>query len=193
MAAFAARHPDRSLSLTMVGPIPLTQDELFSYAPPERAARPDPADRLALAAADSAGLATADPRAHCRLYRRTVDPTLIHDLGQLARVPDPCAFPNEWPANFGRWAAALFGNLGAWDFRSWAGEVGVPTLILHGDADLIAPPASSRRWHNRIPRARRVSVPDAGHVIWYEKPAEVFGRLERFLEGEGPADAVDGP
>lgn len=190
MAAFAARHPERVLSLTLVGAIPLTQAELFGYAPPARAGRADPQDVAALAHADSTDLATRDPLAHCRLYRRTVDPTLIHDLAQLAAVPDPCPFANEWPANFGRWAGALFGQLGEWDFRGWAPGIQVPTLVLHGREDLISPPSASREWVERIPGARWVEIPEAGHVIWYEKPAEVFGRLSRFLGGEWPDDAV---
>ena len=49
----------------------------------------------------------------------------------------------------------------------------LPTLIMTGGADMLAPPALMRAWARHIPQARYVHVPDAGHSINWEQP-DVF-------------------
>lgn len=48
--------------------------------------------------------------------------------------------------------------------------VAVPTLILAGGADLLAPPAMMQLLVKRIPSAQFVVVPDAGHAVAWEQP-----------------------
>jgi len=53
--------------------------------------------------------------------------------------------------------------------------VKVPTLLLTGDADLYAPPAVLRLFAAHIKHAELVTVPEAGHSTYWERP-EVFNR-----------------
>ena len=46
----------------------------------------------------------------------------------------------------------------------------VPTLVLSGAADLLSPPALMRMLSAHIPTARFVSLPDAGHAGFWERP-----------------------
>jgi pimeloyl-ACP methyl ester carboxylesterase len=48
----------------------------------------------------------------------------------------------------------------------------IPTLVIAGDADLYAPPALLRRVAERIHGAQFVSIPEAGHSVWWEAPDE---------------------
>lgn len=43
--------------------------------------------------------------------------------------------------------------------------IAVPTLVIHGDADLLVPTANGRLLAERIPGARLVLVPGAGHML----------------------------
>jgi pimeloyl-ACP methyl ester carboxylesterase len=50
------------------------------------------------------------------------------------------------------------------DIRSVLGEVSVPTLLIHGARDGIAPPAAGEFLAQRIPGSRLQVVPGAGHL-----------------------------
>jgi pimeloyl-ACP methyl ester carboxylesterase len=50
--------------------------------------------------------------------------------------------------------------------------LGVPTLLLAADADLLAPPALMRLLAARMPSSRFVTIPDAGHSAHWERPDE---------------------
>jgi non-heme chloroperoxidase len=52
----------------------------------------------------------------------------------------------------------------------------VPTLVIGGTADVITPPAESRRLAELIPDARLEMLPGAGHMIMLERTA-IFHRL----------------
>jgi pimeloyl-ACP methyl ester carboxylesterase len=57
----------------------------------------------------------------------------------------------------------------------------VPTLVLTGDADKLIPKEHSDRIVERLPDSEYVVVPDAGHMVLLEKPAEVTAALSRLL------------
>ncbi|MFD2090232.1 alpha/beta fold hydrolase [Blastococcus deserti] len=57
----------------------------------------------------------------------------------------------------------------------------VPTLVLTGDKDKMIPMEHSERIVERLPDARYVVVPDAGHLVLLEKSDEVTGALAAFL------------
>jgi pimeloyl-ACP methyl ester carboxylesterase len=68
----------------------------------------------------------------------------------------------------------------------------VPTLIISGTADLITPPAESRRIHAEIPHARFESVPGGGHMLMFERTALVDDLITDFAKQvQGRAASVD--
>ena len=56
-----------------------------------------------------------------------------------------------------------------------------PTLVASGEEDVAVPPACSRRTAERIPGARFVLLPRAGHTSSLEQPDAVTGVLREFF------------
>jgi pimeloyl-ACP methyl ester carboxylesterase len=60
-------------------------------------------------------------------------------------------------------------------------RVGLPTLVLVGSEDAIAPPAAARAMAQLIPGAQCHVVPAAGHLAPLEQPLAVGRLLSEFL------------
>jgi pimeloyl-ACP methyl ester carboxylesterase len=62
---------------------------------------------------------------------------------------------------------------------TWAALAGlrVPALVMGGGADLLVPAPLMELAASRLPCARYVDVPDAGHAIAWERPAEFNAAL----------------
>jgi pimeloyl-ACP methyl ester carboxylesterase len=60
-------------------------------------------------------------------------------------------------------------------------KIDCPTLVLVGEQDVATPPQCSREMQRRIPAARLVTIPDAGHLSAMERPDRVADETLRFL------------
>jgi 3-oxoadipate enol-lactonase len=60
-------------------------------------------------------------------------------------------------------------------------EIGVPTLVVVGDEDVVTPPAESEQMAAQLEDARLVHVPGAGHLACMEKPEAFNAALASFL------------
>ena len=60
----------------------------------------------------------------------------------------------------------------------------VRTLVMAGDADLLAPPALMKTWAPYLPHAEWTVVHDAGHAIPWERPDDFNATVIRFLKGD---------
>ena len=78
----------------------------------------------------------------------------------------------------------------AFDTTARLNEIKAPTLIVSGTADQLTPPKYAAFMAERIPHARLVSVPDAGHMVQIEAETVVAYEVEQFVhENEhGPGD-----
>lgn len=56
-----------------------------------------------------------------------------------------------------------------------------PTLLVWGESDAFIPPVYAEHWLELLPAARRVLVPDAGHMLPYEQPEAVARLVAEFL------------
>ncbi len=65
-------------------------------------------------------------------------------------------------------------------------RIGVPTLVLWGDADRIVTPDYGRAYAAAIPGARFALVQGAGHFPHLEKPGEFVRAVSAFAEGKNP-------
>ena len=72
-------------------------------------------------------------------------------------------------------------HLLAFDARPWLGDIRVPTLVLSGAGDQVAPPAQLRALHEAIPGSTLALIEGAGHVPVQEKPDEVAAAVRGFL------------
>ena len=63
------------------------------------------------------------------------------------------------------------------------GALRVPTLVLHGTADRMVPFANAERLVAVIPGAQLHSFDGAGHLFWWERPAEAAELVREHLLG----------
>ena len=73
----------------------------------------------------------------------------------------------------------------ALDLTGDLSKIVLPTLVLSGSADLIAPPAESRRIAELIPGARLEVFEGAGHMLMLERTEEVDDLLADFVREVG--------
>ncbi len=64
--------------------------------------------------------------------------------------------------------------------------IGVRTLVLTADADLLAPPGLMWIWAQHVKDARWGVVPDAGHAVAWERPEAFDALVLAFLRGKSP-------
>lgn len=95
------------------------------------------------------------------------------------------ALRNSWNVAAGASWFASSAAVPTWltDFRGDIPKIDVPALILHGTADNILPiDATGRRFHELLPSATYVEIPDAPHGLLWTHGAEVNKALLAFLK-----------
>lgn len=68
------------------------------------------------------------------------------------------------------------------DISSRLGEIGVPALVVHGDADVAISLDRAQDMAERLPHSQLVVVPDAGHAANLTHPEPVNAAIDRFLD-----------
>jgi len=61
------------------------------------------------------------------------------------------------------------------------------TLVVWGQDDRLIPPAYGERLAELIPNARLELVPECGHLIWFERPAQLLEAALAHLGAAAPA------
>ncbi|MGB7904149.1 MAG: pimeloyl-ACP methyl ester esterase BioH [Steroidobacteraceae bacterium] len=81
------------------------------------------------------------------------------------------------------------------DLRDDLATIAVPTLVIAGEHDRITPVAAGRELASRLPSARFVEVPKAGHAPFLSHPDAVRREVEDFLSflTSSPARGVTAP
>lgn len=80
--------------------------------------------------------------------------------------------------------ALLYGALFA-TREQFAGEIGVPTLLVWGEHDHLLPVTLAEAWRKAIPGARGVVIPGTGHVPMVEDPSAFAEALLEFVDDLG--------
>ena len=79
-----------------------------------------------------------------------------------------------------------FGAILLWSSYLRLPRIHVPTLVVHGDQDRLIPPVNGRIVARRIPGARFVLIPNAGHIMMTDQPDLCLDAILEFLhEREG--------
>lgn len=123
--------------------------------------------------------------------QRRLRPSQIQDLPVELRELGPSYRGNN-PEGAARWLEIELGSrpggpLPAQPFRDpityrrLAG-MEVPVMALSGEADLLSPPALMRLLADHIPTSRFVSLPDAGHAGFWERPHVWNGLVLEFID-----------
>lgn len=103
-------------------------------------------------------------------------PAIIDALEQTAARAAAAGVEQDWRG----FLAQLDASAGH-DLRGELSRIVAPTLILAGEEDRFTPLHLSRQLASEIPDARLSVIERAGHVMFYERPAEFNRRLLSFL------------
>jgi 3-oxoadipate enol-lactonase len=68
------------------------------------------------------------------------------------------------------------------DRRAALSEIKLPTLLIAGEKDRVAPPAGMRKMHERIAGSRYAELAGAGHLMNLERPVAFTAALAAFLD-----------
>jgi 3-oxoadipate enol-lactonase len=75
--------------------------------------------------------------------------------------------------------------LTTFDRRKALGDINVPTLLVAGSEDKIAPPSVMEKMAGKIPGAEYVLMPDCGHLGPMDRPDAFNAILLGFLQRHG--------
>lgn len=78
-------------------------------------------------------------------------------------------------------ADKLMGGLTAFNASDRLHEIGCPVMVVHGDRDIIVPPANAALIKRRIPHAELFMIPGAGHSYAASDPVGVHQRITSWL------------
>jgi 3-oxoadipate enol-lactonase len=107
-------------------------------------------------------------------------------LGRTSQLTQPHLVP-QVKQMVSRWSVpGIVGALGAMrdrpDSTSLLQTIDVPTLVVVGEEDELAPPALSRAMTSAIPSAAMTTIAAAGHLAPLEAPSAVSRVMAEFLE-----------
>jgi proline iminopeptidase len=135
--------------------------------------RLDGREHAILEALDPRLLHDDDPELHAE-YSRAIYPAWFVDR-DLGRAFAP---PRETSITGASIAARL--RREGYDWRNDIRGIAATTLLVHGAGDLLTPDLA-RTTAAMIPRAEVIVIPGAGHMPFWEQPAEFFGAVGAFL------------
>ena len=70
------------------------------------------------------------------------------------------------------------------DLREGLSSIGVPTLLIYGDADERSPLNVAEELHRRIPTSSLIVLPGLGHECFLEDPDRFNAEVRTFLHGQ---------
>jgi len=82
-----------------------------------------------------------------------------------------------------RTLARTFHALAAWEPSAASLALDCPVLVISGEHDATFPPARGRELADRLPRARHVVVPGAGHTVHVERAPSFNHLVVEFADG----------
>ena len=143
-------------------------------------------DKLALACTTPGG-----PRAHpmpARTVALMTSGATLREFVENALVPDPRPelverilahrLATAQPAE--AWAAQAAAGA-AFDAYERLGSVAAPTLVLHGDGDVVVDPRNGELLARLLPHASLEVFPGTGHLFFWQQPERFVRVVEEFL------------
>jgi len=107
----------------------------------------------------------------------------IYDSGTpRARIDEDLAMRRPWFPRAEAYQAQLQGII-AWEAYSRLPQITAPTLVIHGETDRLVPPGNGKLIAERIPGAKLVLIPNAGHIFPTDQPEAAHHAVLEFLSG----------
>ena len=105
----------------------------------------------------------------------------IYDSGTpRARIDEDLAVRRDWFPRPEAYINQLMGIL-AWEAYSRLDRIEAPTLVIHGERDRLVPPGNGQLIAARIPNAKLVLIPHAGHIFPTDQPEAAHRPVLEFL------------
>jgi pimeloyl-ACP methyl ester carboxylesterase len=125
----------------------------------------------------SRGIMTPDEAAEAAI-------PFIYDSGTpRARIDEDIAVRRPWFPRPEAYIAQLQGIL-AWEAYSRLPQIKAPTLVIHGETDLLVPPANGELVAGRIPGAKLMMLPHASHIFMTDQPEAAHRAVVDFLAAQ---------
>lgn len=108
----------------------------------------------------------------------------IYDRGTAReKIEEDLSVRRPWFPRRDAYSAQLQGIL-AWEAYSRLDQIAAPTLVIHGEHDELVPPGNGELIARRIPGAKLVLLPNAGHIFTTDQPAASHQAISAFLAGK---------
>ncbi len=181
---YASRHPDRVTHLILMNTAPAGNDDVRGLRQYLRRIRPACDIEAMKSLAETAEYRSGNPEVESEYYRihfrpgvqspgllDLLVPRLRANFTQervlMARAVEQRLYDQTWSSP-------------GYDLLERLHGLTVPTLVLHGEADLI-PVDVAVRIADAIPGSRLVVLPSCGHFVFLEAPDAVVMHVRRFL------------
>ncbi|HVO80747.1 MAG TPA: alpha/beta fold hydrolase [Terriglobales bacterium] len=112
--------------------------------------------------------------------RKVFIPILYDASTSRERIEEDFAILKNWiptPAAFRGQLRAIFW----WHCYSRLPRITAPTLVIHGESDRLVPPQNGELIASRIPGAKLVMIPHAGHIFGTDQPEASRRAVAEFL------------
>jgi pimeloyl-ACP methyl ester carboxylesterase len=191
---YTLEHPERVERVVQMGPVPLKFGTEYrpEYVATDRQQVIDQHGGARLRELRAQNYHTQHPREYCVEEWRVVRFMLVGDPANVERMgPGACDQQNEWPTNLAQHMERHFGgSVMKLDVpRERVAKLQQPVLTIHGTKDRNAPYAAGRDWAYLLPNARLLTIKDAAHQAFAERPDVVRPAIDAFLRGDWPAAA----
>ncbi len=191
---YTLEHPERVERVVQLGPVPLKFGTEYrpEYVATDRQEVLDRHGGARLRELRAQNYHTEHPREYCHEEWKVVRFVLVGDADKVERMgPGLCDLPNEWPTNLAPHMARQFGgSVQKLDVpRDRVAQLQQPVLTIHGTKDRNAPYGAGRDWAYLLPNARLLTVQDAAHQAFAERPDTIRPAVAQFLQGGWPAAA----
>ncbi|HJO02998.1 MAG TPA: alpha/beta hydrolase [Acidobacteriota bacterium] len=192
---YAITNPKNCGRIVQIGPPSPDHGAVY---PPELTAP----DLEAIASSESArqlqrlrndGMVASDPKEFCRHWWEFMRRVYVAIPGAEVALGDHyCEFENEWPLNMeAHLSQNILPSIARLALRQEdIDQVEVPVLTIHGRRDRNAPYGAGRDWAARLSDARLLTIEEAAHFPFLERPDVVGPAVRQFLDGVWPTAAT---
>jgi pimeloyl-ACP methyl ester carboxylesterase len=101
------------------------------------------------------------------------------------RIEQDLAIRRPWYPRPEAYLAQLQGIL-TWESFSRLSDIKAPTLVIHGESDLLIPAGNAKLLAEKIPGAKLVLLPHASHIFPTDQPELTHRAILNFLENQTP-------
>ena len=114
---------------------------------------------------------------------RAALPFTYHPATPQRLIEEDLEIRKPWFPHPEAYTAQLLGILG-WESYSRLSRISSPTLVIHGESDQLVPAANGRLIAEKVPGAKLVILPNAGHIFTTDQPDEALLEIMEFLANQ---------